>query len=685
MKQLFKHLILFTIISLQNLTVSAQNNKGVTPENNSSSTDIGKTRALIIGVSKYQYIESLQYADKDATEFSRFLSANRFWNVASEDVTLLINENAKCGDIIAELSRIIMVSKPGDRVLFYFSGHGDVETITQFNNGYLLTHDTYKNNYITGAVAVNFLKEVFLTLLNKDVKVFMFTDACRSGNLAGGLKGTEFAATAISSMWKNEIKILSSQPGQLSYEDKKWGNGRGVFSYYLTQGLAGAADENKDSSITLSELENYVGKNVSEATGAKQQPIFEGPNKYSTVVSGIFKSNKPANKPGGNAYLQNFQSFNINADSCAIYYRLFNQAIQSNNLINSGNSASTLYKKLKSCSKEVDIVLRANSKLIAALLDNTQQVVNKSLEDQSTVNKQNLEHGVQLMDEVLQNNDLKIPDTHYKNLRRYLFVLSKINGSTINNDQSLSAYKNVIDSALKAEPDAAYLYNAKGLIDLNLNNIKAATNSFNQASKYSPTWQQPKDNLQVSLGRQQPNKPAKTPKKGAITFGVKGGINYSGIKDTGAVKWDHRFNFHGGVFVNFRVSHKFSIQADVMYSGEGAERSLQGAADKLVLSFDYINLPVLIKFMATEKLSLETGPQIGYLISAKQKASGRTVDVKSSYSTTDISYVAGLGYLITAGLGIQGRWTFGLKSIAKNSSQFSPKNNAGQLGLFYQF
>ena len=133
--------------------------------------------------------------------------------------------------------RIAKASNPGDNLLFYFSGHGDVETITQFNNGYLLAYDTYNNNYIAGALPISFLKELFVTLLNKNVKVLLVTDACRSGKLAGGMKGAEFAASAISNMWKNEIKILSSQPGQLSFEGTKWGNGRGVFSYYLVKGL----------------------------------------------------------------------------------------------------------------------------------------------------------------------------------------------------------------------------------------------------------------------------------------------------------------------------------------------------------------------------------------------------------------------------------------------------------------
>ena len=240
----------------------------------------GKTRALIVGISKYEYVDTLQYADVDAKMFAQYLQQNGFWGIQKEDVTLLTNDKAKYGDLTVQLQRIAMISKPGDNLLFYFSGHGDVETQTIFNRGYLLAYDTYSSNYMANGLRVDDLKDLFVTLLSNNIKVIIVTDACRSGKLAGGLKGAEFTATAISNMWKNEIKILSSQPGQLSYEDKKWGNGRGVFSYYLINGLNGEADTNKDSTITLSELEMYVGSNVAKETGNKQQPNVQKVMKF---------------------------------------------------------------------------------------------------------------------------------------------------------------------------------------------------------------------------------------------------------------------------------------------------------------------------------------------------------------------------------------------------------------------
>lgn len=485
-----------------NNNINAQSGKGVIDDDLTGNEIIGRTRALIIGISKYQYIDSLEYADKDAEEFYRFLSANKFWNVPSDDIKLLTNQQAKCYEIITELSRMIQVSKPGDRVLFYFSGHGDIETITQFNNGYLLAYDTYKNNYITGAIPVNFLKEVFLTLLNKGVKVFMFTDACRSGNLAGGLKGTEFAASAISTMWKNEIKILSSQPGQLSYEDKKWGNGRGVFSYYLTQGLSGAADDNKDSSITLSELEVYVGKNVAAATGNKQQPIFEGPNKFSTIVARVFQKLPDKSKSGGKSFMKTKAAYKFDNDSCTGLYKYFDEAINLKKFVNTPASAISYYQQLRSCSNDTDLVLRANGKLIAALMDSVQQIVNNSLVGKKLVNEISYTSGIQLLEEILKNNDIKIPETRLKNLKRYFFVTNQVLWQPTVPAKTYQTSYDIIDSALKDEPDAAYLLNAKGIVYLALDKYTEAITVLEKALLASPTWLMPKYYLGITYAKQ---------------------------------------------------------------------------------------------------------------------------------------------------------------------------------------
>ncbi|HRF19753.1 MAG TPA: caspase family protein, partial [Chitinophagaceae bacterium] len=80
------------------------------------------------GISRYQYIDSLEFADADAKVFADYLLSNSFWRISKDDITLLVNDKAKYGDLTVHLQQLAMQCKPGDNLLFYFSGHGDVET-----------------------------------------------------------------------------------------------------------------------------------------------------------------------------------------------------------------------------------------------------------------------------------------------------------------------------------------------------------------------------------------------------------------------------------------------------------------------------------------------------------------------------------------------------------------------------
>ena len=90
---------------------------------------------------------------------------------------------------------------------------------------------------------------------------------------------------------------------------------------------------------------------------------------------------------------------------------------------------------------------------------------------------------------------------------------------------------------------------------------------------------------------------------------------------------------------------------------------------------------------------LETGPQAGYLVQAKQDGPGTTkMDNKSSFDKFDLSWGAGLGYLSKVGLGIGARYNFGLTNTVEdgggnNSSNNGPelKNSVIQVGLSWTF
>ena len=108
----------------------------------------------------------------------------------------------------------------------------------------------------------------------------------------------------------------------------------------------------------------------------------------------------------------------------------------------------------------------------------------------------------------------------------------------------------------------------------------------------------------------------KSRKDEGIIMGIKGGLNVSnfmGDIDDQSI----RTSIHLGLVSEIVVSDKFSLQPELLYSGQGSsDGGVQGfSRNKL----SYLTLPIMGKFAVTEGLSFQAGPQIGFLLSAKNK------------------------------------------------------------------
>ena len=66
------------------------------------------------------------------------------------------------------------------------------------------------------------------------------------------------------------------------------GNGHGVFTYYLIEGLVGKADQDLDGYIILDEIWDYVKNNVqitARRFGLHQTPIIDGRHSSGILLS----------------------------------------------------------------------------------------------------------------------------------------------------------------------------------------------------------------------------------------------------------------------------------------------------------------------------------------------------------------------------------------------------------------
>jgi tetratricopeptide (TPR) repeat protein len=305
---------------------------------------------------------------------------------------LLTNSEATFGNMYGAFDWLIETCNPGDRAIIYFSGHGDVETLTRRQKGFLLLHNSPSKVYAGGgAYRVSDIQEIIETIsLDKETEVILITDACRAGNLAGSdIGGTQKTSNLLAQQASKEIKILSCQADEYSLEGEQWGGGRGAFSYHFVEGLYGLADNNNDLAINLMEIGRYIEDKVSAEAAPQSQIPFTVGNRttHLAYVDKDLVKQIREQKDKTEPMLAKVESKGIEDKILATLdqptrdqYMAFKAALENGDLMTPEEaSANDLYTTLTENPKLTPLYSFMKRNLAAALLDESQTSLNKIL------------------------------------------------------------------------------------------------------------------------------------------------------------------------------------------------------------------------------------------------------------------------------------------------------------------
>ena len=175
------------------------------------------------------------------------------------------------------------------------------------------------------------------------------------------------------------------------------------------------------------------------------------------------------------------------------------------------------------------------------------------------------------------------------------------------------------------------------------------------------------------------------------TFGVKGGLNIANLflKGEGDLTHSSRMSFNAGGFAHFHIKGNVALQPELLFSGQGTKMQADHGNDVFPRYenynwvFDYINAPVMLQYLLSKTISVETGPQIGTLLSANIKSSHEVpFDLRDQLKRFDFSWNFGGSYISKLGLGIGFRYTIGLNNINK-SFDYIYKNRVWLFDVLY--
>jgi WD40 repeat protein/uncharacterized caspase-like protein/energy-coupling factor transporter ATP-binding protein EcfA2 len=221
---------------------------------------------LLVGVNQYedrQHLSSLQYSALDCQGLGEALKEATA-SFTNKEVIIhhdFVSQRPQLLEVQQSIQHIIKSARKDDTILFYFSGHGILETKTQ--QVVLCLADTNTQDLLgTGLPLNNLLKELSNCAASQQL---VWLDACHSGGMT--LRGTgavplsdpsaQLVATLRHKASESQgfYALLSCDQTQQSWEFPELGHG--VFTYYLMRGLQGEAADGQGI-IEADALYQYV-------------------------------------------------------------------------------------------------------------------------------------------------------------------------------------------------------------------------------------------------------------------------------------------------------------------------------------------------------------------------------------------------------------------------------------------
>jgi hypothetical protein len=255
---------------------------------------VRETWAVVIGIGRYdsQAVPALRYAVADAEAIHRTLVGP---GGLKPERVLLLTDRTERKPTLRNLrwalgTFLARAAGRDDTVLIFFAGHGAPETDLRNveRDGlakYLIPADADPEDLYATALPMDEIRTIFERI--EAERVVAFFDTCYSGAAGGrtfASARTRTRAVTVDDLFLERLArsrgraiMTASRPAEVSLELPELAHG--IFTYFLVQGLGGAADLDRDGIVSLHELYVYVEQQVSRKSrevGGNQHPVLKG-------------------------------------------------------------------------------------------------------------------------------------------------------------------------------------------------------------------------------------------------------------------------------------------------------------------------------------------------------------------------------------------------------------------------
>jgi hypothetical protein len=267
----------------------------------------GEVRALIVGIDQYRSVHRLRGAVADSRDIETALRS-----MGAEDVVSLIDDAAARSAVLRELDALLSKTKPGDLIVLAIAGHGAQEdervrgsSPDGVDEVFLLVGFDPATGPTASEKILNHEFNHYIKLIEaRGGQVIFVADTCYGGGLAREVdpRGQEvtYRDTPRYTIAVDEFRPVSSSADAfltpLDFQRTTFlaavdrltrapevvidGKYRGALSYAVARAIEGAADQNGDGRITMSELFSYLKQLVYQISDERQNIVaLDSPNR----------------------------------------------------------------------------------------------------------------------------------------------------------------------------------------------------------------------------------------------------------------------------------------------------------------------------------------------------------------------------------------------------------------------
>jgi len=221
-------------------------------------------KALLIGNGVFQKdphnLPQLKGPKNDLRVLEQTLTHPQVGLFEQNDITLLLDQPR--GSVTREIERFFADSGRDDQLLFYYSGHGMLDT---FNHLYLCAADTETSSLISTAIS----DEIINSMIRQSAssRIVIILDCCHSGRFKGGMPDNLRG--------EGRFVLTSTRARELAV-DAVEADAPSVFTRFMTEALlSGEVDTNKDGYVSINEVYNFVLDRIVHESKQRPQRKFD--------------------------------------------------------------------------------------------------------------------------------------------------------------------------------------------------------------------------------------------------------------------------------------------------------------------------------------------------------------------------------------------------------------------------